>query len=679
MPPKLCDAVTSLAGIGERKAAGYRRLGVATVEQLLMHLPRDYIDLTCVRAPEEWEPDTAQPIRATVVEKLPEQRVRKGLSVFRIIAEAQGVKLQLTFFNTRYTVEAIKPGREYLFYGKIRKTLLRSEMTAPDVIPFAFEGKLMPVYPSTRGLGSRTIAQDIARALRALPGQLPERLPESVRLENGLTDLDTAIRALHAPQSWEQCKAARRRVAFEQMLIYAAAMMTVRGVRERENVLPMRPHSLEPFWRSLPFQPTGDQTRAVKDILSDLTSGRVMNRMLQGDVGSGKTLVAAAAACFSSLNGFQTALMAPTELLADQHARTLSRLFTPLGLKVCLFTGSMGAAARRSASAALESGEAAVAVGTHALLFDAAKFHRLGLVVTDEQHRFGVAQRAALAAKGEKVHTLVMSATPIPRTLSLVLYGDLDISLIRELPPGRTPVKTYRIDSAKRLRAFGFIRDRLSEGRQAYVVCPVVEEGEQTEGLVSAVEYADRLSKDAFSDFHVGLLHGRMKSGDKEDVMRRFVQGEIQLLVSTTVVEVGVDVPNACVMLVENAERFGLSQLHQLRGRVGRGEHPSFCILVSDGKGQAVERLKVLCGTGDGFQIAEEDLRLRGPGDLLGLRQHGMPELSAGFFSDASLLEEAQRAAASLLRNDPALACEPNAALAESVRALIHQVGARPN
>ncbi|MEG1774143.1 MAG: ATP-dependent DNA helicase RecG, partial [Oscillospiraceae bacterium] len=408
----------------------------------------------------------------------------------------------------------------------------------------------------------------------------------------------------------------------------------------------------------------------------------VMNRLLQGDVGSGKTLVAAAAAYLARQNGFQTALMAPTELLAEQHARTLSRALAPLGLRIALITGSLRAKARREAAAAAASGEADVVVGTHALLSSDTTFFRLGLVVTDEQHRFGVAQRAALSAKGDAVHTLVMSATPIPRTLSLILYGDLDVSVLDELPPGRTPVATYRIDGARRARAFHFIRDRLDEGRQAYIVCPLVEEEEQSpEGLISASDYAPKLAEGAFAGYRVGLLHGRMKPADKASVMARFVSGELQLLVATTVVEVGVDVPNAVVMLVENAERFGLSQLHQLRGRVGRGADPSTCILISDSRSPlTAQRLRVLCQTNDGFAIAEEDLRLRGPGDLLGVRQHGLPGLAnADLIEDAALLEQAGEAAAALLGRDPTLTDPACAGIAASVRTLIAQIGERPN
>lgn len=679
------DPVTAVRGIGEKKASLYRRLGITRVEELVRHLPRDYIDLTRVCDLAESVMGERQLVRAEIVGKSGEQRIRKGFSIFKVEAGADGLRLTITFYNARYAAETLRIGQSYLLYGEVKGTLLHREMESPMVIDSARAGEFLPIYPACAGLPSKTIARDIEAALSSLDGPIPEILPGDLLQQQALPTLDWALRHAHRPRNLAECGKARDRIAFEELLIFSAAMLRLRGARDLRRTEPIGPVSLAPFLGVLPFLPTAGQRGAIEEIFSDLSSGRVMNRLVQGDVGSGKTLVAAAAAYAVWKGGLQSAMMAPTELLAEQHLRTMREFLAPLGMRVELLTGSVKAAGRREIERRLEAGEIDLIVGTHALLTGTTRFSSLGLVITDEQHRFGVAQRSALSSKGRAVHTLVMSATPIPRTLSLILYGDLDISLIRELPPGRTPVSTYCIDSKKRERAFRFVRDRLDEGRQAYLVCPLVEEaGEETPGtggLISAVEYARRLGEGAFRGYSVGLLHGRLRPAEKEAVMARFLSGEIQLLVATTVVEVGVDVPNATVMMIENAERFGLSQLHQLRGRVGRGRYPSSCILITDAKGQtAAERLRAIKGTNDGFRIAEEDLRLRGPGDLLGLRQHGVPGLEyADFSAGAPLLEAAQRAAAALLREDPALDAPQHIPLSQAVARLIGQVGERPN
>ena len=684
--PELQNSVRYIKGVGEKKAELYHKLGIETVRDLLFHLPRDYIDLTEPKGLSGMQPGEICAVKAEILFKSKEQRIRKGLSVFKVSAHADGVALELTFFNNRFAVEALKAGQTYLFYGKLAGNLLRREMRAPQVLPPEMAGRLMAVYPSTAGLTSRTIGTDLGRAFDEI-GRIPETLPASVLARHSLPPLEQALRAIHFPRSFEECRNARRRFVLEELLVFSLAMTAIRGRNARVSVPPLPKTDLAPFWASLPFTPTGGQKTAADEILADLESGALMNRLVQGDVGSGKTLVAAAAAWAVIQNGGQAAVMAPTEILAEQHAKTFSGLFSPFGIRVACLTSSTGARARREITCALAAGEIGLVAGTHALLSGDVIFQNLGLAVTDEQHRFGVAQRAGLSNKAsgcasEPVHTLVMSATPIPRTLSLILYGDLDVSIIRELPKGRKPVKTYRIDSGKRERAFGFLRDRLDEGRQAYLICPLVEETEETpDNLASASAVAEELANGAFAGYTVGLLHGKLRPKEKEAVMSAFSRGEIQLLVSTTVVEVGVDVPNAAVMLIENADRFGLSQLHQLRGRIGRGAYESFCILISDARGEAArERLGVICKTNDGFQIAEEDLRLRGPGDFFGSRQHGLPGLeNAGLLSDASLLAEAQQTAAELLSSDPDLKSPENAGLALSVRTLINRVGAAPN
>lgn len=674
--------MTAVRGIGEKKAALYRRLGIARVGELVRHLPRDYIDLTRVSDLSQAVIGEPALIRALIVGKSGEQRIRRGFSIFRVEAEADGLRLTLTYYNSRYAADALRIGQTYLLYGEVGGTLLHREMAAPVAVDPAREGELYPVYPACAGLSSKTIARDIGEALSAA-GQIGETLPAGLLEARGLVPLDWALRHVHRPRGREECRAALDRIAFEELLVFSLAMLRIKGARGRMRTDPIGPVSLEPLLRSLPFSPTAGQRSAIGEILQDLSSGRVMNRLIQGDVGSGKTLVAAAAIYAMWQAGFQSAMMAPTELLAEQHLRTLRQLLGPLGIRVGLLTGSMPAGERRETERLLETGGLDVAVGTHALLTGSTRFHALGLVVTDEQHRFGVAQRAALSAKGKAVHTLVMSATPIPRTLALILYGDLDLSLIREFPPGRTPVATYCIDPGRRARAFGFVRERLDEGRQAYLVCPLVEEPEEgtgAQGLVSAADYARRLSEGEFAGYTVGLLHGKLRPAEKERVMARFLAGEVQLLVATTVVEVGVDVPNATVMMIENAERFGLSQLHQLRGRVGRGPYPSYCILVADVRGQAADRMRIIKGTNDGFRIAEEDLRLRGPGELLGLRQHGMAGAGAArFAADSRLLEAAQQTAVALIREDPDLMAPDCAALRGAVARLTGRVGEQPN
>ncbi len=683
MPLLLNDEISKLKGIGDKKAAVYRKMGIHTLRQLVMHLPRSYIDLTRVTEISQSRIGERTLIRAQVLRKRGEQRIRKGLSLFKVEV-SDGDVMNLTFYNTKFTVQSLREGESYLFYGQVEGTLLKREMRAPMLIPERYCGRLMPVYTVSAGISSKVVAQDIARALSELSEPLADNISADIMCSAELMPLDRAVRLVHSPEYSQQYEKARRRIVFEELLVFSAVMMRLRSSRSNALVRPVSDCDIDVFYRSLPFEPTNGQRDAVADIKNDLRSGRAMNRLIQGDVGSGKTLVAAAAAYIMHMNGRQTALMAPTELLAEQHYKTLSGMLLPFGINVELVSGSMTARQRREAAQRLLSGECSVAVGTHALISNSTGFESLGLVITDEQHRFGVAQRASLASKGQQVHTLVMSATPIPRTLSLIIYGDLDVSLIKELPPGRTPVETFRIDSPKRKRALGFIRDRLDEGRQAYIVCPLVslsDEEEPSPNMHAAKEYARELAMGEFKDYSVGLLHGKLRPSEKEAVMSDFAAGKIQLLVATTVIEVGVDVPNATVMMVENAERFGLSQLHQLRGRVGRGKHSSYCILVSDNKSETTaQRLKALRDTTDGFKIAEEDLRLRGPGDILGARQHGLPALqNADLAADTELLQQAQKCAWDILKADPELQQPQNSFIRKAVEAFEREIGERPN
>ena len=548
-----------------------------------------------------------------------------------------------------------------------------------------FTGCIVPVYPLTAGITNHLLCTLTQQAVAACAQDMPETLPRGVRLDHELAQAEFSYRNIHFPESFQALELARRRLTFEELFYLSAGLAMLKG--RRGDVLgcaiPSRP--MEEFLARLPFPLTGAQRRVMEEISRDMASGRPMNRLVQGDVGSGKTVVAAYAAWLAAGAGYQSALMAPTEVLAEQHFRSLSALLEPAGVRVGLLTGSITPAGKKKVRQALAAGEIDLIIGTHALLSQGVEFARLGLMVADEQHRFGVAQRAALAAKGDSPHVLVMSATPIPRTLALIIYGDLDVSVIDELPPGRTPVETYVVREDKRARMYNFVRRLVGEGRQVYIICPAVEEN--TEGTMQNVEwegdgpaldlkavttYAKKLQTEVFPDLRVDFLHGKMKPREKEAVMAAFAAGETQVLVSTTVIEVGVDVPNAALIIIENAERFGLSQLHQLRGRVGRGKHQSYCVLITNTRSvEAMQRLRTLASTTDGFKISEEDLKLRGPGDFFGSRQHGLPQMKlADLAGDMRLLSEAQESARRLLMADPTLSQPENRPVLERVRTL---------
>ena len=558
-----------------------------------------------------------------------------------------------------------------MFYGKPEGGLIGTQMSNPIFEPLDVPGvvtrRILPIYSLTAGISNKLLVRIVSQALDFCRGSLPEVLPESIRTRYGLCDVEFAYDTIHRPPSFEALDCAKKRLIFEEFFIFSTGLSLMRARRTEVHHTPYRQLSVKPFLTQLPFTMTGAQLRSIAEIAGDLAASCPMNRLLQGDVGSGKTMIAAAAAYLAAINGHQAALMAPTEILAEQHFQHLQPLFSQLGIATVLLTGSMGAAAKRAAKASIADGSAQVVVGTHSLLSDDVTFADLDLVIADEQHRFGVAQRAALSAKGENPHLLVMSATPIPRTLSLILYGDLDLSIVDELPPGRQAVDTFLVGESMRQRINAFIRRQASEGHQVYIVCPAIEENEAS-SLKSAEVWAQTLQQVVFPDLSVDLLHGRMKGAEKDAVMMRFARGETRVLVATTVIEVGVDVPNATLIVIENAERFGLSQLHQLRGRVGRGSAKSYCVLFSDTRSQEAQmRLKVFCQTNDGFQIAQEDLELRGPGDFFGQRQHGLPTFKvASLACDLDTLKKAQEAAAAFL----AEGSQGNAALFTRIRAL---------
>ncbi len=657
----LYDPVTGLTGVGRVMAGHLADLGIHTIYDLLSHFPRGYEDRTTLRPIAELEVGEPACFRAFVVRDPRTSHIRKGLDLTKVTVADHSGKLQLVFFNQSFQIDRLRYGREYIFYGTVEGDYRACQVSnpafeAPDSPPVVTRC-ILPLYPLTAGVTNRFLVKLIAQALEVCRGSLPELLPEDVRAQYDLCGVEEAYRTVHRPPSFEALARARRRLIFEEFFVFSIGLGLMRERRAECPRPPYRDCDLAPFLAALPFEPTSAQTRAIGEIAADLRGDRPMNRLVQGDVGSGKTVIAAAAAYLAAKNGRQTALMAPTELLAEQHYRSLRPLFERFGFETVLLTGSLGAAAKREAKAAIAEGRAQLVIGTHALLTGDVTFSSLDLVIADEQHRFGVAQRSALAAKADRPHMLVMSATPIPRTLSLILYGDLDLSIVDELPPGRQRVDTFLIPESYRDRLNGFIRRQAEAGHQVYIVCPAVEESEDG-SLKSAEAWAGTLGELVFPDLSVGLLHGRMRPADKDYVMARFLSGEIQILVATTVVEVGVDVPNATLMVIENADRFGLSQLHQLRGRVGRGEAKSWCILLSDNRNSDTRaRLKAFCQTNDGFEIAQRDLELRGPGDFFGQRQHGLPDFKvASLQCDLDTLQEAQSAAASAL---PALDLAP--------------------
>lgn len=667
---KLSDSVEALRGVGGRRAALYRKLGISSIYDLLTFYPRDYLDLSHPVSIREAPLQEPAAIRARVCRKQGEQRIRKGLSLFRVYVTDEETNLTITIFNSQFQFDSLEEGKEYYFYGKITGTLLRREMNSPLIIPAEEQALIRPVYSLTEGLSNKLVQGNVKEALEVWGDRLSDPIPFDLRQREKLCQLRYAIENIHFPENAEALRLARERLIFEELLVLQLGMFLLRRKNRRETGIRLQDTDLSAFLESLPFELTEGQSAAIADSLADMTRPVPMNRLVQGDVGSGKTMVAAALCYVCHQNVYQAAVMAPTQILADQHFAAFSRQLEPLGVKCGLLTGSQTAKQRKALLEEVREGRISVVIGTHALVQEDVAFASLGLVVTDEQHRFGVAQRAALASKGHDPHLLVMSATPIPRTLALMIYGDLDVSVIRELPKGRKPVQTKAIPSEKRPRALGFLKKQLEEGRQAYIVCPLIEEGENE--LVSAAAYLEQLQRTPLAEYPMAVLHGRLKPKEKDRLMSAFQSGEIRILIATTVVEVGVDVPNANVMLIENAERFGLSQLHQLRGRVGRGSWQSYCILISDHEGEENrKRLEIMTETSDGFRIAEEDLKLRGPGDFFGFRQHGLPTLKvANLVEDLAVLRRAQQIAEELLAEDEGLSQPEHRGLRVMVRRL---------
>ena len=684
MPAELHTTLTPdtpvryLKGVGPKTAERFEKLGILTLSDLLCHYPRRYLDFSKPYSIAEAPADTECVVKAEVFAKPGGRILPGGRRMERITAGDDVSSLEITWFNNPYAAQKLELGQEYYFQGIVTGGMLRRQMVNPQVRTDA-QVKSSPfeaIYPQTEGLTSSAIAKCVRQLLphaELLPDPLPSEMLKKYRL---LSKAD-AVRAIHCPATEEEAFAARRRLIYEELLVLQLGIGRMKNHGAASTGAPMKKADASPFWESLPFSPTGAQRRAVEEILTDMSGETSMNRLLQGDVGSGKTLVAAAAIWACIRAGYQAALLAPTEILASQHAENLNRLLSPFGMRAALLTGGMKAAARRTTLAAIRDDEADLIVGTHAILSEGVEFARLGLAVVDEQHRFGVRQRGLLAEKAANPHLLVMSATPIPRTLGLLMYGDLDISILDELPPGRKPVKTRCITGKKRADLYGFLDREIDSGRQVYIVCPAIEDAGGS-GLNAVKSYYEDIAKAYLPDRRVGLMHGKLKPKEKAEVMDDFKSGRLDALVSTTVIEVGVDVPNATVMVIENAERYGLSALHQLRGRVGRGAAESWCFLVSDNASESVQkRLKFLCSTSDGFAVAQYDLETRGPGDFFGSRQHGLPTLQiADLMNDTRTLHAAQSEAVALLAEDPLLERPEHALLARQVEQMFDKAGA---
>jgi len=650
------------------------KLGIRTVRDLIGYFPRAYEDRTAAKNIEDLTLGETVCIRAMAAESPKLSHIRSGLDLVKFRAVDETGSIDITYFNQSYIKDAIKQGEEYIFYGKVDGTLLQHTMANPlyelASTAGAATGRIVPVYSLTAGLSQKSMMNTVRNALDKYGDALPDYLPESVIEQNNLCSARNAYENIHFPLDSICLGMARQRLVFEELFTIAAAMKLMRSNRASKAGRILDIPDFNEFYDTLEFNLTNAQKRAIDDAARDMSSGRPMNRLIQGDVGSGKTLIAAACCWDAWYGGCQSAFMAPTEILAKQHYNSLSDLLEPLDMHVGLLTGSMTPKQKQDVYQKLSSGEIDLIIGTHALLSEGVRFSNLALVITDEQHRFGVQQRATLTEKGDSPHVLVMSATPIPRTLALIIYGDLDVSVIDEMPPGRKPVETFIVDERYRRRINDFIEKLVGEGRQVFIICPMVEEGETSpDDLKSAEEYYDSLANYVFPNLRVALVHGKMPTKEKDAAMALFSSGQADILVATTVVEIGVDVPNAALMIVENADRFGLSQLHQLRGRVGRGRHASYCVLFSGAAGETSrERLEIMRKTNDGFIIAEEDLKIRGPGDFFGSRQHGLPELRiANLASDMAVLRQAQDAADRVLAADPLLSSDENRNLMDQI------------
>lgn len=667
-------SISEIKGIGKVRAAAFSQKGIETVDDLLHFFPRDHEDRSHTKDIINCLPGDDVLIKGIVLSPVKENRIRKNMVLYTLtVGDDTGIIL-MVWYNNRFVKQAFKMGEEFVFFGKINPKSRKKEMINPlyeRVGREKFMGKIVPVYPLWGTMTQKIIQSAMSEAIK-LKGTLKEYLPEKVISENGLCEINKAIENIHFPKTFDDFFYARERLVFEELLFLQLALMYKKGENEEIKRKPFENvRCAAEFLKLLPFEMTNAQIRTLKEILADFKKSKPMNRLVQGDVGSGKTAVAAACMYVAVKNGYQSAIMAPTEILATQHFETFENFFKGTNIRICLLTGSTKK--KKELYEEIKNGGFDIIIGTHAIIQEAVEYKNLGLVIADEQHRFGVSQRAKLTNKGEGVHTLIMTATPIPRTLSFILYGDLDISAIDELPPGRKEVKTYAVGEEMRQRIDAFMEKNIKLGAQCYVVCPLIEET-QNGDIKNATDLALRLER-KFPQFKIGLVHGKMKPSQKEEIMAAFSAGETDILVSTTVIEVGVNVPGATVMIIENAERFGLSQLHQLRGRVGRGMEQSYCVLYAQSSSEVTKkRMEIMCASNDGFYISEEDLKLRGPGDFFGTRQHGLPELKiANLFKDMKILKKSKAAADKILEEDKYLQKEENRPMAEKIREMFKE------
>lgn len=669
--------IEELKGLGKKRAELFHKLGVYSVGQLLNFYPRTYEDWSEITDIADVQDGQTVCVSGELTSGVQSGYTKTGKFIAKVfIADETGV-CELVFFNNPYIRTMLKTDVKYRFFGKATRRFSEVQMISPTFSAESDLNIIKPIYNLTAGLPNNVVVKAVRQAVDLLPEEVNDPLPGELREKYGLCGLRFAIENIHFPQSSEALNTAKKRLVIEELLVLNLGLRQLKNRKRSENKNLIKTDFSAEFESLLSFKLTNAQRNAVADCVRDIMNPEVsMNRLVQGDVGSGKTVVAGSLCYTVVKNGGQAAIMAPTEILAEQHYNSFKEILLNTSINIALLTGSVKKSEKEQIRAKLENGEIDLVIGTHALITDKTLFKNLALVVTDEQHRFGVSQRAKLLSKGNNPHLLVMSATPIPRTLGLIIFGDLDISIIDELPPGRQEIETLLIDSSKRQRALGFIRKEVLRGRQAYIVCPLVEEGDSDIELASAEEYAAELMLNYFTDIEVGVLHGKMKPADKEAVMAKFSSGEIKILVATTVIEVGIDVPNATIMMIENAERFGLSQLHQLRGRVGRGSEKSWCILVSDSTTEnSSERLKTMCTTRDGFKIADADLKLRGPGDFFGSRQHGLPQLNISSLADTRNLEISQKIADYVIEDSNFLYDDRYRALNAEIKRLFLQTG----
>lgn len=664
-----------IKGVGAKRAELFYKLGIFCVDALIHFYPRKYEDWTQTKTVSEVNNGDNISIKATMITPVKEHMIRRGMTLYKCrFSDGENI-INVTIFNNTYLAQSLRIYEDYILFGKIEKNLTTAAMSSPKIEKIDTGIRVHPIYPASGKLTSNMIAKVIKTALDNLD-TIPETLDIGIRKKYNLISLDKAVRSIHSPENESEIYEARKRLIFEELLTLQLGLLKLKSNKKSKTSIHITKDYTDEFLPLLPYALTNAQQRAISECITDMQGVYPMNRLLQGDVGSGKTAVASGIIYTAVKNGYQCALMAPTEILAQQHFESISKTFRNTDIKIKLLTGATKAAEKREIKSQLMEGTIDLLIGTHAIIQNDVAFKNAGLMITDEQHRFGVKQRAALADKGEDIHTLVMSATPIPRTLGLIIYGDLDISILDELPPNRQEIRTDVVDSRYNNRLYKFIKDAVNRGEQCYIICPMVEETEESVNLKSAEQFAEELSQTAFRGYNLGLLHGKMKAKEKDAVMKAFADGDVQILVSTTVVEVGVDVPNATIMVIENAERFGLSQLHQLRGRIGRGSKKSYCVLVSDSKSEiARNRLLTMKKYSDGFKIADEDLKNRGPGDFFGERQHGLPNLKiADMLEDIDILHMAQNCAKEILAEDNNLDADKNKHLCENITKMFRTI-----